>query len=628
MRYVYTPIIIGSNRLRCNNSNIQSETDNAELVDRVKDASRFLLYHQVAIRCWPLQVYASALIFSPVNSRTRIQYEDQQPLWITLQPDMEYQWSPCLQTLEEHSLSVNSVAFSHDSKFIASASDDCTVKIWDTSSGECLTTLENSDPVLSMALSRDSKLLVSMSRSLDAVYSSEYRSTIKLWNTDNSHCIMTIEDDEILTSVVLYEPDYIVCGSHIGTIKIWDTKSRKCFKVLEGHDSLMSAVTISQKLSLIALASAEKTIKIRDLRTGKCVQTLEEHRGSVYSVSFSPDSLLLASGSDDNIIKLWKTDNWNCIQTLGDDVTGMRRSQNVMSLVFSDDSRVLAACTEGHDVYLWNTSNRLLLQIFKGHGGSISSIAFSHDSKLLASASADTTIRIWDATSRERPRDFNSHNAAARPYFPHDFTLLATKATAKPHDVKIWDVHSGRCLQTLNDWPDDPDNSLIFSNDLKYLASFLGGQQVQVWDISSGESLPLYNELYYGYSRFPLEPFVPNCELSVDPLASSSHAQFQVSTYDFGPHYSEGLGLTQYGPCIMWNNECLLWLPPEYRPAGLILSEGMVIAGSILCISCASGRVLFFNFDSSAISQLIATSKAKELERRTSQSDAELGAEN
>jgi WD40 repeat protein len=52
------------------------------------------------------------------------------------------EWSACLQTLEGHSDCVNSVAFSHDSALLASASYDNTIKIWDAHSGECLQTLK------------------------------------------------------------------------------------------------------------------------------------------------------------------------------------------------------------------------------------------------------------------------------------------------------------------------------------------------------------------------------------------------------------------------------------------------------------------------------------------------------
>ena len=98
------------------------------------------MYHKRAIENCPLQTYASALVFSPARSLIRCLFKEEEPNWITIKPAIRDKWSSCLQTLEGHSSSVNSVAFSHDSTRLAS-SDDRTVKIWDTSSGECLQTL-------------------------------------------------------------------------------------------------------------------------------------------------------------------------------------------------------------------------------------------------------------------------------------------------------------------------------------------------------------------------------------------------------------------------------------------------------------------------------------------------------
>jgi WD40 repeat protein len=80
----------------------------------------------------------SALVFSPARSLTRGLFMEEEPKWITIKPAMGDKWSACLQTLEGHSGSVRSVAFLHDSARLASASDDSTVKIWDTSNGDCL----------------------------------------------------------------------------------------------------------------------------------------------------------------------------------------------------------------------------------------------------------------------------------------------------------------------------------------------------------------------------------------------------------------------------------------------------------------------------------------------------------
>ncbi|KAF1962192.1 WD40 repeat-like protein, partial [Byssothecium circinans] len=66
--------------------------------------------------------------------------------------------------LEGHSDGVSSVAFSHDSARLASASGDKTVKIWDPSSGACLSTLKgHSGGVSSVAFSHDSARLASAS---------------------------------------------------------------------------------------------------------------------------------------------------------------------------------------------------------------------------------------------------------------------------------------------------------------------------------------------------------------------------------------------------------------------------------------------------------------------------------
>src|SRR5437763_4032940 len=100
------------------------------------------MYYKRVIENSPLQTYASILLFSPARSLIRCLFKEEEPKLIAIKPAMRDKWSTCLQTLEGHSSVVWSVAFSHNSARLASASHDKTVKIWDASSGECLQTLE------------------------------------------------------------------------------------------------------------------------------------------------------------------------------------------------------------------------------------------------------------------------------------------------------------------------------------------------------------------------------------------------------------------------------------------------------------------------------------------------------
>ena len=130
----------------------------------VYDARRLIMYHKEAIENYPLQAYASALLFSPADSIIRRLFQYEEPRRVALKPAMSNGWSACLQTLGGHRGAVNSVAFSHDSTQLASASGDTTVKIWDVSSGTCLQTLEgHSSTVRSVVFSHDSTRLASAS---------------------------------------------------------------------------------------------------------------------------------------------------------------------------------------------------------------------------------------------------------------------------------------------------------------------------------------------------------------------------------------------------------------------------------------------------------------------------------
>ncbi|KAM0271627.1 hypothetical protein ACHAQH_009034 [Verticillium albo-atrum] len=452
------------------------------LAELVQGAHRFSQSHGVIMEVAPLQVYLSALVFSPRYSIVRQVYEDEARAWITVMPDMEANWNACVQTLEGHDNWVTSVAFSADERRLASGSYDSTVKIWDTATGACIQTLEgHGDRISSVAFSADERRLASGS----------HDETIKIWDMATGACIQTFEGHHDAVSSVAFSANgrRLASGSHDETIKIWDIATGACIQTLEGHDNWVTSVAFSANGRRLASGSDDKTVKIWDTAMGACVQTLEGHGRPVWSVAFSADGRQLASGSYDKTVKIWDTATGACVQTLEG------HGGPVESVAFSADGRQLASGSYDKTVKIWDTATGACVRTLEGHGDRVKSVTFSADGRRLASGSHDSTVKIWDTATGACAQTLEGHSQSVSSVaFSPDGLRLASGSYDST--VKIWDTATGACIQTL-EAHGDRVKSVTFSADGRRLASGSHDSTVKIWDTATGQCIQTLED--YGY---------------------------------------------------------------------------------------------------------------------------------
>ncbi|UKZ72431.1 hypothetical protein TrVFT333_000060 [Trichoderma virens FT-333] len=191
------------------------QTPESQVLSLVQDARRFIFRNKSVIESTPLQVYVSALIFSPLQSKIRKIFKDEEPSWMLLKPAVEAGWDACLQTLEGHNDWVSSVAFSPNGQRLASGSRDHTIRVWDASSGACLRTLEgHSGWVSSVVFSPDGQRLASGS----------HDNTVRVWDANSGACLQTLEGHNDVVLSVVFSTD-----SHYGisSDQTWITKDNK-----------------------------------------------------------------------------------------------------------------------------------------------------------------------------------------------------------------------------------------------------------------------------------------------------------------------------------------------------------------------------------------------------------------
>jgi WD40 repeat protein len=273
------------------------------------------------------------------------------------------------------------VAFSMDGRYLASASADNTVRVWDIAKFKEFTTLKGHiGPVWSVAFSPDSRHLASAGAD----------NTVRVWDIAKFKEIKLADHTGPVWSVAFsMDGRYLASASADNTVRVWDVAKFKEFTILTGHTGYVRGVAFSPDSRYLASASDDESIKVWDVAKFKEVTTLKGHTGFLYSVAFSPDGKYLASGSWDKTIKVWNVVNLKEIGTL------KGHTGPVWSVAFSPDGKYLASGSWDKTIKIWDVVKQKEKTTLKGHTGLLYSVVFSPDGRYLASASDDKTIRIW-----------------------------------------------------------------------------------------------------------------------------------------------------------------------------------------------------------------------------------------
>ena len=285
-----------------------------------------------------------------------------------------------------------SVAFSPDSKSLASGGWRSQVNLWDLTSEERKTTLTgHSYTVYSVAFSPDGSTL--------AVGGNDKKVRLSDVASGQTKTVLTGHSDTVRS--VAFSPDgsTLASGSDDETMRLWDMASGQIKTILTGHTNRVRSVAFSPDGSTLASGSADRTVRLWDVASGQTKAILTGHTSWVHSVVFSPDGSTLASGSADRTVHLWNVASEERKTTL----TG--HSDEVRSVAFSPDGSTLASGSDDRTVRLWNVASGQIKAILTGHTDRVYSVAFSPDGSTLASgidwraAVTDRTIILWDLTA-------------------------------------------------------------------------------------------------------------------------------------------------------------------------------------------------------------------------------------
>ena len=301
--------------------------------------------------------------------------------------EWRYLWRRCVQdqlaTLTGHTLTVDCVAFSPNGQWLATGSQDATLRVWHPADQTLVTNLPSAHgPV---------------------------------WSAD-------------------FTPDnrYLVTGGD-GGVEFWDTTT---WRVWTNYPAGLASLSATGDRLAISTSpnpfwfAPTGWVSVWNWRTGKRLRTFPEPGRRV---ALSPDGRRIAIAGLTNGLTVWDT-------TTGQRTAQWATSNSVWSLNFSPDGRSLLSAGWAPEAMLWSVAEDRAPLILAGHSASTWSAAFSPDGATVASVASDQTLQLWDAATGGHRATLLGHNSEVWAVaFSPDGQTLAT--AGKDRKVMLWPAH-------------------------------------------------------------------------------------------------------------------------------------------------------------------------------------------
>ncbi len=347
-------------------------------------------------------------------------------------------WHLCrgeqLATLTGHTHTVTCTAFSPDGKWLATGSQDGTVRVWDVSQRKTTVILHTtSSAVWNVTFTPDGDhLFAGYDKGVALYQTSSWQPEQHFPGelaaiSQHGNWLATAE-----SSPFFWEP--------VGAVKLFNWRTGQFIGQL---DRPGRALALSADGTLLAVAGPRTGITLWETATQRLLHEWPTPN-PVWSLNFSPDAHQLISAGWSSEVSIWSLDGQLAPKTFS---VG---PLHAWSAVYSPDGRTIATTSSDQNLRLWDAVTLAPKAILRGHDNEVWCAAFSPDGQFLASGGKDQNVMLWSAAAKaDEPVDVPGDHDFC-PIFSPDGRWLAT-VTPNLAGSALWRADNHQKVYALAD---------------------------------------------------------------------------------------------------------------------------------------------------------------------------------
>ena len=397
------------------------------------------------------------------------------------------------QTLQGHTNIIRQAVYSPDARFLATASEDTTARLWSRNSHKSidlflghrgrvtgisfapkngnLATISDDGTarIWRVDMARGSLRLVTGFGRRGLLFPAPDKKALLLideqsgdatvWDLTQENVIAADLPKSCQGAVFSPEGDRVLLLCEKGRLSIWDSQTWTPLSELEGHSNDVRQATFSRNGTKIVTASADGSARIWDARSGQLINTLkhEGNSGEVVFTAFLGKGNRVVTVDTAGTIRVWDAGTGSILHS---DMGGRfpyfgfatpSMSKHALSL---NGARTTYP-NQGDGLVVWDIASRMRVDTVDGGDWPV---AISHDGRFVLAAVAnaeDGTAHLRD-TKTKMSRILRGHQASLRSaeFSPHGDRILTR---SRDGTVIVWDVETGVEIYTYA----RPDGTIV-----------------------------------------------------------------------------------------------------------------------------------------------------------------------
>jgi len=460
--------------------------DRADVTLRLEELHRLIQREACNLRGWDPKQQAVFFAQQTYNRAvdlglTRLTTGAKERLSQPSQPHYRLLWriGPATQDIERtlvgHEGVISGLALTPDARYAVSASEDCTIKVWDLQTGRDVRTLRSSmGKVSCVAIAPDGQQVISASED----------GRLRVWDLSSGQIVRTmlVHTGKALAVAITPDGSRAVSGSNHGNIGVWNLRTGEEVCSLRGHsDGAVRAIAITPDGRWAISGSTDRTLRVWDLQTGQYVRTLHGHTRKVFAATVSVDGKYVISASGDQTLRVWDIQTGQLVRV----IAGHKEAVNAVACI--PGSHLIVSAADDRTLKIWDMQTGQEIHTFSGHGGKVTAVAATRTGSRVVSGAVDRTLRVWSLQSGQSAPAFVGHREAVRTaVITPDNRRIITGSEDKT--IGVWSASRGEKIYQLVGH-EAGVNSVALTPDGGRLISASTDRTLRIWSLQVGKEV-------------------------------------------------------------------------------------------------------------------------------------------